>query len=232
MLYKSLTQPSDPEGMQFTLPPYMRFLGFSLLALVVAICAKIAPADAEEAVTRPEPLSSNPPEPGQMGPAAAETRPEPDRLSVLEAQVQALSSEIANIRKALEVISALPQRSDLPDPSLPAENHIVAALDPPDDAEARLAQLYAPPPVLEGAVSLFYEAQLGMFMSRKAAEQDWARLAAAEQLSGLQPRYTAVGAETRLSAGPLSSIAAADALCVELSALVGPCKGFAPLRAR
>ena len=95
--------------------------------------------------------------------------------------------------------------------------------NPPPDALASIRQsdLYAPPPELTGGRSLFYEAELGSFRSKQAAEAGWRRHGRRRPAYGLTPRYTAVGADTRLTAGPLASQAAVDALCVELSALPG-----------
>lgn len=206
---------------------YLRFVGFSVVALAIAACMKIAPAEA--ATARPEPLFGDPPEASQM---AAEPGPGPteaERIAALEAQVEALGSEIAHLRKALDVLGPLPEQ---PDPFIPvAKSEITGELADPQDAEAaRLAQLYAPAPKLSRASSLFYEAELGSFATQQAAEARWKKLAASNRLAGVQPRYAAVGSEIRLAVG-MASEAAVDALCVELSALAGPCRVVAPIRA-
>ncbi len=208
---------------------YLRFAGFSVVALIIAACVKIAPAEA--AANRPEPLVSDPPETSQLAvdPTAGPTQAE--RLAALEAQVEALGSEIAQLRKALDVLGPLPDQPDLFIPVAMSEISGEPPVDPQDEAAARLAQLYAPAPDLARASSLFYEAELGSFASRRAAEDRWTKLVASNRLAGVEPRYAAVGAEIRLSAGPLLSEAAVDALCVELSALAGPCRGVAPIRA-
>jgi cell division septation protein DedD len=85
--------------------------------------------------------------------------------------------------------------------------------------------------VLSRASSLFYEAELGSFATRSAAEARWKQLVATNRLAGIDPAYAAVGAETRLTVGPLASEAAVEALCVELSSLTGACRVVAPIRA-
>lgn len=96
---------------------------------------------------------------------------------------------------------------------------------------ADIADLYAPAPELEGAVSLFHRADLGLFASRASAQARWSELADTPALLGLRPAYDAAGADIRLSAGPLTSASAVDALCVELSALGDVCGPVVPSRA-
>ncbi len=207
---------------------YLRFVGFSVVALAIAACVKIAPAEA--ATARPEPLFGDPPETSLMAadPTAGPT--EAERIAALEAQVEALGSEIAHLRKALDVLGPLP---DQPDMFIPvAKSEITGEIaDPHDEALIRLAQLYAPAPKLSRATSLFYEAELGSFATQQVAEARWKTLIAGNRLAGVEPRYAAVGSEIRLAVGGLASEAAVDALCVELSALAGPCRGVAPIRA-
>ena len=206
---------------------YLRFIGFSAVALVFAACVKIAPAEA--AANPAEPLFGDPPEAGQTTTPAVQT--EEDRITALEAQVNALGAEIAQLRKALDVLGPLPDQPGMFIPVAQSDITGEPASDPQDEAAARLAQLYAPAPKLTAASSLFYEAELGSFANKDAAEARWKKLVAGNRLAGIEPRYAAVGAEIRLTAGPLMSAAAVDALCVELSALAGPCRGVAPIRA-
>ena len=205
---------------------YLRFAGFSVAALAVAACAKIAPAHAE---TRPEPLFGDPPEAGQMA-AKAETVSEAERIAALEAQVAALDSQITHLRKALDVLGPLPEHADLFIPV--AQSEITGEADnSQEEANARLAALYSPAPPLDRASSLFYAAELGSFASKIAAENRWQQLVVAKRLTGLEPGYAAVGTETRLTAGSMISQAAAEALCVELSSLTSACRVVAPIRA-
>ncbi len=206
---------------------YLRFAGFSVAALAIAACARIAPS--EGLAGRPEPLIGEPPESGQMA-ARPESVSEIDRIAALEAQVAALDSEIVHLRKALDVIGPLPDPEGMFIPVSKAEITGEAA-DPAAEANTKLASLYSPAPLLTGASSLFYAAELGSFATRAAAETRWQQLNASNKLEGLNPAYAAVGAETRLSAGPMASEADVTALCVELSSVAGPCRVVAPIRA-
>lgn len=205
---------------------YLRFAGFSVAALAMIACVRITPAHAE---TRPEPLVGDPPEAGQLA-AKPETVSEADRIAALEAQVAALDSQLSQLRKALDVLGPLPDHPDLFIPVSQAE-----ITGQPDGAEAeanaRLAQLYTPAPALDRASSLFYAAELGSFASKTAAENRWRQLVVAKSLTGLEPGYAAVGAETRLTAGGMLNEAAVEALCVELLSLTGACRAVAPIRA-
>lgn len=160
----------------------------------------------------------------------AEMVSEADRIDALEAQLAALDVQVANLRKALDVLGPLPDHPDLFIPVSPTE----IAAEPSDndlEANARLAARYSPAPALDRASSLFFAAELGSFASKTAAENRWKQLVVARSLIGLEPGYAAVGAETRLTAGPLGSEGAVAALCVELSSLTGACRAVAPIRA-
>jgi hypothetical protein len=228
--YVSLTGWTDPPPMQSVLVSYLRFVGFSAAALALACCAKLAPTDGA-LLGLPEPRFGEPPS-GQMT-AAATPVSDAERLALLEAQIDTLGSEIAHLRKALDLMGPLPEQADMFIPvdrsEITGEAPIVS--DPEGEAAARLARLYSPPPSLNRASTLFYEAELGVFGSNAAAEAGWKRLAAGNAMAGLQPKYAAVGNETRLSAGPLASEAAVAALCIELSSLAGQCRVAAPVRA-
>lgn len=205
---------------------YLRFAGFSVAALAVAACVEIAPARAE---THPEPLIGDPPENGQMA-AKVETLSEADRIAALEAQVAALDSQVAHLRKALDVLGPLPEHPEL---FIPVSKSEIMGQPANSEAEAnaRLAALYSPAPALDRASSLFYGAELGAFASKTAAENRWKQLVVAKGMTGLEPGYAAIGAETRLIAGGMTSEAAVEALCVELSSLTGACRAVAPIRA-
>jgi hypothetical protein len=201
---------------------YLRLLAFSVVSLGLAACVKLTPSMG--IAGRPEPRIGEPP--------AAVTLTEEERVRALEGQVAALNAELAALRKALDVMGPLPEPSDF---FIPVSSSDLAGdipkTDPETEAAARLARLYAPPPSFARARSLFYEAELGSFRSRDAAEAGWRRLAGDNRLAGLAPRYSTDGGNTRLIAGPLASEAAVAALCVELSALAGQCRVAAPMRA-
>ncbi len=94
-----------------------------------------------------------------------------------------------------------------------------------------LAQLYAVAPKFDRSASLFHRAEFGSFASQQAAEDRWRALIETSRLAGLAPAYADVGGEIRLTVGPLSSAGEVEALCVELAALTGLCRGIAPVRA-
>jgi TPR repeat protein len=68
-----------------------------------------------------------------------------------------------------------------------------------------------------------WRVQLGAFSKRGSAEALFKQLSGNEALAGRQPFFIAVGAVTRLQAGPFESRAAAAAACVALSAKGQPC---------
>jgi cell division septation protein DedD len=201
---------------------HVRFVTFSVASLGLAACAKLAPTAAASA--RPEP---------RLGDPSVELAvTDADRLEALQGQVEALEIEIAALRKALDVMGPLTAAEDglvaIAGADVAGE---IPTTDPATEAAARLARLYAPPPSFARARSLFYEAELGAYRSRDAAEAGWRRLAGDKSLAGLNARYRVDGDQTRLIAGPLASEAAVQALCVELSAVAGQCRVAAPIRA-
>jgi hypothetical protein len=204
---------------------YLRFLAFSVAALALAACAKLGPA--ELGMRRPEPKQSEPPEAAKMVADLTFSHVHSDSIEELEQQVAALDAELANLRKALDVMGPLPEQVDL---------FIATAIEEKPEADprmenaARLARLYSPVPRYDPARSLFHEAQLGAFRNHAAAEAGWKKLAASRQLAGFDPRFGA-NASQSLLAGLFASDPAVDALCVELSALAGACRVPAPVRA-
>ena len=216
---------------------YLRFAGFSVAALAVAACAKIA--SVEGASGRPEPLVGEPPENSEMA-VAQDRQGEAQRIAALEAQVADLDSQLVHLRKAVDLLGPLPDHPDLFIPVSKAEIRTESMVQDAE-ANAHLAALYSPPPSLNRASSLFYEAELGSFATQSAAEAhssrffvgqfNWKQLVASNRLGGLEPAYALAGAVTRLTAGPMVSQAAVQALCVELSSLAGACRVAAPIRA-
>lgn len=198
----------------------LKSLGFSLAAFGLAICLPLA--HAQPLSHSPEPRFGDAP----VGASSAlEGASEADLLAAAEADLAAADAEYANIRKALEVLGPLPDH-----PNLFIPTYVEAG--PLDETPARdLSQLYAVAPKFDRSASLFHRAELGSFATQQAAETRWKTLTETNRLAGLAPTYADVGAEVRLSAGPLASAGEVEALCVELSALAGPCHGIAPIRA-
>jgi hypothetical protein len=155
---------------------HVRFVTFSVASLGLAACAKLAPTAAASA--RPEP---------RLGDPSVELAvTDADRLEALQGQVEALETEIAALRKALDVMGPLATAEDglvaIAGADVAGE---IPTTDPATEAAARLARLYAPPPSFARARSLFYEAELGAYRSRDAAEAGWRRLAGDKSLAGL-----------------------------------------------
>ena len=92
------------------------------------------------------------------------------------------------------------------------------AVKPAAKAPAKIVAA-TPAPAATGA----WRIQLGAFSKRASAEALFKRLAGSGALAGRQPLYIAVGAITRLQAGPFESRAAAAAACAALSAKGQPC---------
>ncbi len=213
--------------MRHDIVSYLRFAGFSAAALAVAAFVKLAPA--AEAMAPPEPLQGDPPA-GQVSKQLSPVS-QSEKIEILETELKRIDAEIANLRKALEIMGPLPDHPELFIPADPSREKAAAGMTPDPATTVRMSELYAPAPTLRGAKSLFYEAELGSFRSKQAAEADWRRLARTPRLTGMTPRYTTVGAETRLTTGPLGSQAAVNALCVELSGIAGACRAMPPVRA-
>jgi hypothetical protein len=195
---------------------YVRFVTFSVAALGLAACVKLAPVPG--ATGRPEPRFAEP--------SVAVAVTDAERIEALNGRVEALDAELAALRKALDVMGPLPEHEDAFIPVANAEiTGDIPKTELETEAAARVARLYPPPPSFARARSLFYEAELGAFRSKSEVESGWKRLA------GLNARYGADGDQTRLVAERLDGDAAAKALCVELSALAGQCRVAAPIRA-
>lgn len=224
MLYGSLTGLFDLRRMRDHIVGYGKFMSFSVAALSMSACARMHLSD--PTLFAVEPKLGEAPET-----AATVNKPRPEEseaehLQKLEAQVAALGAEVADLRTALAILDRqLPDRQTRPRPAaLPLSF-------PEVGKPAPMSHLYAPPPAPAAGRSLFFEAELGSFRSRQAAEDCWRHLAGEAAMAGLNPRFTITGAETRLAVGPLHSEAAVSALQVETSTLSGPCRGLAPARA-
>lgn len=170
---------------------YLRWLGFSVCTLAVALCVRV-PAAHAAAAPAPEPRFSAPPQ--QQG-IAAVAHSDSARIAELETQLTALSGEIANLTAALDVLGPLPEHASLFIPVALAE----CAGTLPDMRHARLGAL-------------------GDLVPQSA---DLGYLRAGYEIPFHNVRLEQSQADTETIA----------ALCVELSALTGPPRVVAPIRA-
>ena len=185
---------------------YLRLLGFSLSALAVGACARIAPA--HELAFEPEPRIIDAPPEGSFG-WAYEGRAEDEALAALQARLDAVETEIANLAKALEHLGPLPDH-----PSL----FIPVALSEIYGAETNTAHRYSVAARGGYADVLFHTVELGG-LPRPIIVPD--------HVPGSAPGYAGLDAGIQLA----SDDQIVNALCVELSALAGPCHGIAAIRA-
>ncbi len=225
MLYWSLTGGADLRWMREQLVSYLRFVAFSAVALGLSACARMHLSDPTQFAI--EPMFGDPPEVGALTDAPQVHETDAERIEKLENQMAALDADAASIRTALAVMGPLPDPgAGLVQATFPG---VAKAAGP---GRAGDSQLYAPAPDMgEGGRSLFYEAELGSFRSKQAAEAGWRLLAGEAGLANVNPRFTETGASTRLTVGPFASEAAVNAMCVDLSALAGACRVTAPVRA-
>lgn len=198
---------------------YLRSIGVSTAAFGLAVCVPMAAA--QTLAHQPEPRFRDAPASDASDTEAPAAAVLAAQEAALEADVAAAAAHISNIRKAMEVLGPLPEHPGL---------FIPVSME--EEAPRNRADLYAVAPKLDRSASLFHQAELGSFASRDAAEGRWRQLAETNKLASLAPAYADVGAEVRLSAGPLDSAADVAALCVELSALGGHCRPVVPIRAR
>jgi hypothetical protein len=188
---------------------YLRLIGFSVCTLAVALCIRVAPAQA--APLAPEPRFFAPPPEADMAPLPVMLTEE-EQVEILEANLTALSAEIADLTKALEVLGPLPDHPELFIPVMIVERDAPAA-----DKARRFSAVARP------ATPLCDMPHAGLGV-----------------LAGL-PRFAAgIGDAPASYDVPLHNIrmsrdlaedAAIAALCVELSAIAGPPRGVAPIRA-
>lgn len=193
--------------MRARLVSYLRLLGFSLSALAFAACVKLAATTADQ---RPEPQRADA---SPSDPARSSETPEADQLAAVQADLDAADREIANLRKALAVLGPLP---DHPDLFIPVE---MADLAPRAAWGSARRHTVAMPE--DGPAGLFRTAEFGALPR------------ATSRIAGLRPGgpgYEQVNAGIRL-ARTFAEDEALNALCVELSALAGPCRVAAPVRA-
>jgi hypothetical protein len=158
-------------------------------------------APAHAAPSAPEPRVAAPPPQGEMA-AAASVQTDDARIAELEARLTALSAEITNLSKALDVLGPLPDHEGL---FIPVDT----------------SDLDAPPARPGNPVSDIHNAGLGMLAGLRPP---------VAHLGELKAGYGVPSHNIRLEtdAGEDETVAA---LCVELSALTGPARVAAPIRA-
>jgi cell division septation protein DedD len=149
---------------------------------------------------------------------AKTTLAEMDQLIPLEQRLRgiAIARQKANAAKPGPA-KAAPAKASPAKP--PVKSAVKATPKPPTAAPAKVP---ATTPAATSATGA-WRVQLGAFSKRASAEAQFAKLAGSGALAGRQPFYVAVGAITRLQAGPFESRAAAAAACAALSAKGQPC---------
>jgi hypothetical protein len=212
---------------------YLRMATCGLAILLATACVRLAPA--EGYLARQEPHAGPPPL-AHDAPAAEQARSEAKaaHLAGLGRDVAALDSDLTHLRKAIQTMGPLAASDDFFMPPEPAAEPVrpVSRITMDEfGAGIPAGDIPAPAPQLAAPQSMFYQAELAAYPSQAEAEASWKKLAPKIQLAGLAPRYDRANSQVRLSVGPLTSVAAVDALCVELSALVSPCHVAAPVGA-
>lgn len=210
--------------MQKYLVNYMRLVGFSLSAIAIAACARLAPQGMAVTALAPEPRFTDAPTPAEIAPQFYEQQAEDDRMDELQARMDALDAQIVNLRKVLDVVGPLPDHPEIFIPIMLSE------IDKPmTDAEA--AHRYsAIARGNEAEIARFQRIELASYPAQALIEARWNKLAAAGTLTRSRPGYDRIEAGISL-AGRLSKDDALNALCVELSAISGPPRVAAPIRA-
>ncbi len=208
--------------MQKRLANYLRLIGFSLSAVAIAACARLVPQSLAALI--PEPRFTDAPDAAAIGPHFFEQQAEDDRMDALQARLDAVDSEIVNLRKALDVLGPLPDHAELFIPVMLSE---IDGTGPDTDVAHRYS------PVLRGTeadISRFHRIELASYPAQAEAEARWNQLAAAGTFTRSRPGYDRIEHGISLD-GLLSDDDAVNALCVELSAIAGPARVASPIRA-
>ena len=209
--------------MQKHLANYLRLIGFSLSAVAIAACARLAP-QSMAALAPPEPRVTDAPEAADIGPHFFAQQAEDDRMEALQARLDAVDAEIANLRKVFDVLGPLPDHAELFIPVMLSE---IDGTGPETDVAHRYS------PVLRGTeadMARFHRIELASYPAQAEAEARWNELAAAGTLTRSRPGYDRIESGICLD-GRISEDDALNALCVELSAIAGPARVAAPIRA-
>lgn len=221
--------------MRYLAVDYVRMALCGLTALLAVACARLAPANSYLAPRDPHPGA---PPLDHSSPAAKQARAEAGaaRLEKLHRDVAAIDSDLAYLRMAIATMGPLPSSGNLSVPpdagatNTPVEGAAARSTITMDEFGAGIpaGDILASPPQLAAPRSLFFEAELATYPSQPEAEAAWQGLGPKIRLAGLEPRYDRANSSVRLSVGPLTSVAAVDALCAELSALAVSCHVAAP----
>ncbi len=102
-VYGSLTGWPDLYAMPMMVERYLKFAGFSFCVLALGACARLVPTDL--AGRRPEPRTAQPPVTAAEQ-AAAVTQD--DQMAALEADLDVLAANAADLQLALKVMGPLP----------------------------------------------------------------------------------------------------------------------------
>jgi hypothetical protein len=210
--------------MQKYLVDYLRLIGFSLSAVAIAACARLAPQGMAMMALTPEPRFTDAPNPSEIAPRFYEQQAEDDRMDELQARMDALDAQIINLRKVLDVLGPLPDHAELFIPVMLSEIDGTAST-------TDIAHRYSP--VLRGTeadIARFHRIELASYPAQAEAEARWGDLAAAGTLTRRRPGYDRIESGISL-AGRISQNDAVNALCVELSAVAGPARVAIPIRA-
>ncbi len=208
--------------MQNRLANYLRLIGFSLSAVAVAACARLSPQSLASLV--PEPRFTDAPTPAEIVPQFFEKQAEDDRMAELEARLDALDSEIVNLRKVLEALRPLPDHPEL---------FIPVMLSEVDGTGTKTDSMHRYSPVPRGsdaAIARFQRIELASYPAQAEAEARWNELASAGTLTRRRPGYDGIEAGISLN-GRISDDDAVNPLCVELSAISGIARAATPIRA-
>jgi hypothetical protein len=188
---------------------YLRLLGFSVCTLAVALCTRFGPAHA--ATPAPEPRFSLPPTQGDIA-AVEVAQSEEQAIADLDARLTAVSDEITNLTKALDVLGPLPDHPDLFIPVAMSE------LENPATG-GMTVRPYSP-----------VASPASRFGDRLVSLGAMAAPTRSANIGRLQAGYDIPAHNVRFNPD-LSADATIAALCVELSAVSGPPLGLAPIRA-
>lgn len=210
-LYRSLTHPTDLWSMGDYLVGYLRLLGFSVSLLAVALCMRFSPA-ANAATLDPEPRFSVPPRDADIAPLTVVTTEE-EQVASLEANLTALSAEIAGLALALDVLGALPHHPELFIP--------VMLSDDEDGTLGDTSRRFSPVARSGSSQCGMPHAGLGVLAGSQR------RISG---IGGFPASYDALVHNVRMDWKDAEDAALA-ALCVELSAISGPPRVIASIRA-